>query len=96
MRISNILIKPIITEKSLELADQGRYTFEVNKKATKQSVAEEIKRIYDVDVIKTRTIVMPGKKRRIIGTRRFTKKPGAKKAIVDLKEGQSIDVFTKG
>ena len=95
MRISNIVIKPVITEKSLQMANQGRYTFEVNKKATKGSIAKEINRIYDVNVEKVRTMILPGKKRKVFGTRKFTKGSVTKKAVVDLEEGQSIDVFTK-
>ena len=91
MRISNIIIKPILTEKTMAHEYQGKYFFMVNMKVSKGAIAKEVKRLYGVDVESVRTMVMPGKKRRIMGTRKFTKTKKWKKAAVQLKEGQKIE-----
>lgn len=96
MRVSNKVKKPIITEKSVALSKEGRYIFKVNKNATKGSIANEIEKLYGVNVENVRTIILPGKKRRIPGTSRFRTTETSKKAIVKLKEDQSIDLFTEG
>ncbi len=95
MRISNLIIKPIITEKSYDHASNGKYVFKVSVKATKGSIKNEIKRLYGVDVIDVKTAIMPGKSSRIGKTRIFSKPAVWKKAVVKLKEGQSIDLFPK-
>jgi large subunit ribosomal protein L23 len=95
MRISNIVVRPIVTEKSFDQVTMDKYVFQVGLKAKKESIRKEIKRIYNVDAADINTIIMPGKKRRISGSRKFTKGPKWKKAIVKLKEGQSIDIFPK-
>ncbi|OGC38351.1 50S ribosomal protein L23 [candidate division WWE3 bacterium RBG_13_37_7] len=95
MRINNVIKKPVVTEKSVGLASTGKYVFSVVRNATKGRIAKEIKNLYNVDVLNVSTIVMPGKKRRILKTRRFAKTSSWKKAIVQLKEGQHIDVFPK-
>jgi large subunit ribosomal protein L23 len=95
MRISNVIDRPVVTEKSMEEQSLGRYTFKVNRKASKGAVANEIKRIYGVEPVEVRTMIMPGKKRRVLGTRRFIKTRKWKKAIIKLKEGQSIDLIGK-
>ncbi|HLC93772.1 MAG TPA: 50S ribosomal protein L23 [Patescibacteria group bacterium] len=95
MRISNVIIKPIVTEKSTNLGQTGRYVFEVNKNSPKGSIANEVSRIYGVDVVEVRTIRMPGKQRRVSRTSRKTVKTLWKKAIVKLKEGQTIDITVK-
>ena len=64
-------------------------------KASKRSVAQEIERLFSVDVINVNTSVMPGKKRRVLKTRLFNKTGRWKKAMVQLKEGQKIDLVEK-
>ncbi|MBN1162262.1 50S ribosomal protein L23 [Patescibacteria group bacterium] len=96
MRFSNIVEKPVITEKSFSLASQDKYVFKVNLKSAKSIVAKEIERLFGVDVVKIRTSISPGKRKRIIGTRNFTKTPKWKKATVQLKKGQSIDLVEAG
>ncbi len=95
MRLSETVIKPIVTEKTLALEPESKYVFRANKKASKGAIALEVKRLYDVDVVKVNTMIMPGKKRRIVGTRNFIKTRGWKKVVVKLKEGQKIDLVGK-
>ncbi len=95
MKMSSIVLKPIITEKGLTHVNNNEYIFKVNMKANKYNVAKEIQRIYSVEVTDVRTSVIPGKKKRIIGTRMRVKTPRWKKAVVRVKEGQKIDLFPK-
>lgn len=95
MRLSNVLVKPVVTEKSVTAAGVNKYTFKTDLKASKHAIANEVKRMYNVDVIAVKTMVMPGKKKRILKTRLNTKTNNWKKAVVELKEGQTIDLFPK-
>lgn len=95
MRINNAVIKPIVTEKSYAMASKGFYTFKVSRSASKGAIKNNIKSLYGVDVIEVNTNVLPGKPKRIMKSRKFTKTETWKKAVVRLKEGQSIDVFPK-
>jgi len=95
MRLSNVLVKPIITEKSVAVTGANKYTFKTDLKASKHAIANEVKRMYNVDVVEVKTMVMPGKKKRILKTRLYTRTNSWKKAVVELKEGQSIDLFPK-
>jgi len=95
MRLSNLVIKPVVTEKSIALAGQGKYVFEVDLKANFGNIKKEMKKLFNVDVIGTRSIILPGKKRRIAKTPRFKKTAMRKKMILTLKEGQKLDVLPK-
>jgi large subunit ribosomal protein L23 len=95
MKLSSILLQPIITEKSVELSTQGVYVFKINMKANKYSVAKELKRMYGVDAEVVRTSILPGKNRRMVASRIQVRTPKWKKAIIKLAKGQTIDVFPK-
>ncbi|NMB69960.1 50S ribosomal protein L23 [candidate division WWE3 bacterium] len=89
------LVRPIVTEKSMGLTNANMYVFQVAMGATKGAVEAELKRVFGVDVLEIKTMIMPGKKKRILKTYRFKTTPKWKKAIVKLKEGQKIDLFPK-
>lgn len=92
----NVLIKPIITEKSEELsAEQSKYTFKVERKANKIQITRAIEEMYEVNVAKVNTMIVPGKfKMRTTRTGVSQGiKPPYKKAIVTLYEGDEIDFF---
>ena len=95
MRISSVIEKPIVTEKAVALANQGKCTFRVRLGASKKTIAAEVARLFKVDVREVKTSIVPGKPKRIGRTQRFTKTKKWKKAIVSLKEGQKIDLFEK-
>lgn len=95
MRINNTIIKPLISEKSMAASNNNEYTFKVRKNANKNLIKNEITRMYNVEVQDVRTMIMPGKPKRVLRTRLATKTPQWKKAIIKLKEGQSIDLFPK-
>ena len=94
MNYKDIIKRPIITEKSMELASRGVYVFEVGKFASKGLVKEAVEKLFGVTVKKVRTLSLPGKeKRSLVGKRLPYRKGGLKKAIVELQENQKIDLF---
>ena len=60
-----IIIRPVITEKSNDEMQAGKYTFEVNKKATKVEIAKAVEKLFEVKVLKVNTINVNGKKKRV-------------------------------
>jgi large subunit ribosomal protein L23 len=97
MKLSDVLIKPIVTEKSNKLSEKRRtYAFKVAKKANKLEIRKAIQDFYGVTVIDVNTVVVPGKHKS-----RFTKagfingvKPSYKKAYVTVSEGETIDLYS--
>lgn len=92
-----VIQKPVITEKTLQLAKGlNMFTFQVSRTASKQQVADAIRRLYNVDVTSVNTIFgHPDTK--ATGRRRIKRvQAKVKKAIVTLKQGQTIDVFDIG
>ncbi len=65
MRAEDIIIAPIITEKSSGDIQDGKYTFEVNKKATKIQIANAVEKLFEVKVLKVNTITVKGKEKRM-------------------------------
>lgn len=89
-----IVIQPVITEKSIRLANvDSIFTFKVQNTATKEQVKEAVEKLFSVDVVDVRTIVNQKSKRRT-GKKRVTVTVAkSKKALVTLKAGQNIDLF---
>jgi large subunit ribosomal protein L23 len=90
--IKDIIIKPIITEKTTGLKGQNKYVFEVAKDANKLQIKQAIEELFNVKVIKVNTFNKKGKPRRV-RFRQPGKRKDIKKAIVTLKEGQTIPLF---
>ena len=90
MKPEDIIIAPVITEKSNDELQAGKYTFEANKKATKIEIKHAIEEHFNVKVDKVNTANLKGKWKRQGKTE--GKRPDRKKAIVSLKEG-SIQIF---
>jgi large subunit ribosomal protein L23 len=90
-----ILRRPIITEKSsFQNSKLNQVVFEVDLQATKATVKAAIESIFDVKVLKVRTMIVPGKKKMSGKSRRLvSRRKKYKKAIITLAEGESIDVF---
>ena len=65
MRPEDIIIAPVITEKSNDGMQEGKYTFEVNKKATKVDIANAVEKLSEVKVIKVSTMTVKGKTKRV-------------------------------
>ncbi|MCZ7601603.1 MAG: 50S ribosomal protein L23 [Melioribacteraceae bacterium] len=93
----NVLIRPLITEKMTEISEkeQSKYGFIVDYNANKIEIAKALKVKFDVDVVEVNTMKYKGKtKTQFTKKGRFSgKTPRFKKAIVQLKEGQKIDLF---
>ena len=87
---SSVVKKPIVTERATDLNTIGKYVFMVENRATKNEVKKAIKAMYKVDVIAVNTVVKPAKARRFRNQR--TMRPGYKKAVVTLRQGQKIDI----
>jgi len=87
-----IIERPLLTEKAMDLSHGGKYTFRVNKDANKIEIAEAVQRIFNVHVAKVNTLNVKGKKKRV-GQFPQGKTSDWKKAIVTLAEGQSITLF---
>ncbi len=92
-----ILIKPIITEKATADAEvRNRFAFVVHKKANKIQIKEAVELTYGVDIENVRTMVVPGKRKtRYTKTGVVAGSSGSfKKAIVEVRSGQSIDLYS--
>lgn len=91
MDYTDILIKPVVTEKANTLREQNKYVFIVQPSATKTQIKEAVSKLFNVKVEKCTTLNVMGKMKRLRG------KPGRtssyKKAIVRLAEGQTIQAF---
>lgn len=88
-----MLKRPILTEKSMNLAKNGLYTFEVDKNDTKPVIAKLVSEKFKVDVIKVSTLNIKGKVKSQKMVRKNYQKPSFKKAIVQLKNGQKLPIF---
>lgn len=87
-----ILRRPIVTEKSTDMQEDGRYVFEVAPSATKHQIKWAVQQAFDVRVTKVNTMKKPGKMKRY--GPRFTQKTAVtKKAIVTLAPGDTITIF---
>lgn len=89
-----IIIKPVITEKSVRLAQlDSTFTFVVRTISTKNQIQEAVEKLFNVQVQKIRTIVNQKEVRRTGKKRLSTSVAKTKKALVTLKEGHTIDLF---
>jgi len=95
MKPEEIIVAPIVTEKSNDQLQEGKYTFEVNKKATKVEIAKAVEKLFEVKVLKVNTMNVNGKTKRVgyhIG-----KTSNWKKAIVTIDTNPENDSYlTKG
>jgi large subunit ribosomal protein L23 len=89
----SIVLRPIVSEKSYGLLDDGVYTFVVDPRATKIEIAGAVEAIFDVRVAKVNTLNRKGKRKRNRRTGGFGSRPDTKRAIVTLAPGGRIDLF---
>ena len=88
---NQVLLAPVVSEKSYSLITDRKYTFKVHENAHKTQIRQAVEELFDVKVAEVRVLkVQPKPKRR--GLSRGTR-PGWKKAIVQLREGESIEIF---
>lgn len=95
MKPEEIIIAPVVTEKSNDQLQEGKYTFKVNKKATKVEIAKAVEKLFEVKVLKVNTMNVSGKKKRV--RYQVGKTPDWKKAIVtiDTNPGE-VNYLAKG
>ncbi len=87
----DVLLSPVVSEKSYALLDQNKYTFLVHKDSNKTEIKIAVEKVFNVKVTSVNTLNRPGKRRR---TRNgWGSRPETKRAIVSLAEGQRIDIF---
>jgi len=88
-----VLYFPHITEKATVLAEENKYVFRINPKANKTQVKRAIEDVYGVEVEKVRIVKIPPKQRRL--GRQIGRKSGYKKAIVEIKKGQKLEILPR-
>ncbi|MCW6653056.1 50S ribosomal protein L23 [Aerococcaceae bacterium NML191292] len=93
MQYSEVILRPVITEQSMRDLEEGKYTFEVDRRANKTLVKQAVEALFDgVKVAKVNTINVDGKAKRMGRYAGFTRK--YKKAVVTLKpESKAIELF---
>jgi len=87
----DILLKPVVSEKSYGLLDENKYTFIVAPTANKTQIRQAVEEVFSVKVTGVNTINRQGKRRRTRAG--WGKRPDTKRAIVTLAEGDRIDIF---
>lgn len=87
----DIIIRPLVTEKSTALMEEGKYVFVVDKRANKVEIGKAIAEIFKVKVAAVNTMNVQGKKKRV--GRNEGRRPNYKKAIVKLATGETIEFF---
>jgi large subunit ribosomal protein L23 len=89
----DVVLRPVVSEKSYALLDQGVYTFVVASSANKIEIRQAVESIFNVRVTKVNTLNRQGKRKRNRRTFTFGARPDTKRAIVTLAEGDRIDLF---
>ena len=91
IKLTDVLVQPVQTEKTQMQTGAGKYTFLVHPKATKTDVKKAVKEFYGVDVAGVNMVNLPAKSRIIGRGKLATKRRELRKAIVTLPEGKTID-----
>ena len=86
------IVAPVITEKSTFLSEENKVVFQVAMTSTKPQIKEAVEKLFGVNVTAVNTVVVKGKTKRVRGIK--GRRNDVKKAIITLKDGQSIDVAT--
>ena len=89
----DVIIAPVVSEKSYGLIDQNAYTFNVHPDANKIEIRQAIESIFNVRVLKVNTLNRQGKRKRNRRSWTFGKRPDTKRAIVTLVGDDRIDLF---
>lgn len=90
----DVIIAPVVSEKSYALLDEGRYTFLVHPSSSKTEIKQAVEGIFGVKVDSVNTMNRKGKVKRF--GLRYGKRKDTKRAIVTLREGEVIDIFDTG
>ena len=90
------LVRPVITEKSIDIAKKGFFTFEVKNSANKNQIKQAIENLFKVHVEKVYVVTRKGKKRLVGRRRKVVVRSDRKRAIAKLLSGEKIDFFEVG
>jgi len=93
MNLNHLLLKPLVTEKTLAATKLNSYCFTVAPESTKSQIKAAVQQTFKVNVVEIRTSIIKGVRRRTGRRRLPARSPLVKKAIVQLKAGQSIALF---
>ncbi len=88
----DVIIAPIVSEKSYSLLDAGVYTFRVDPRSSKPEIHDAVEAIFGVKVVKVNTLNRQGKRKRNRRTGTWGKRSDTKRAIVTLADGERIDL----
>jgi large subunit ribosomal protein L23 len=88
-----VILRPVVSEKSYALLEHDVYTFVVAPDANKIEIRQAVERIFNVEVAAVRTAVRKGKRKRSRRTATFGRRPDTKRAMVTLKPGHTIPIF---
>lgn len=89
----NTIIRPVVTEKSYALATMDKYVFKVDPGASKSQIKKAVQDLFKVDVVSINTVKHASRRVRSMKTGRHISLPVDKKAIVQIKKGQKIEIF---
>ena len=89
----DVIIEPIVSEKSYALLEHNVYTFRVHPDATKPEIHDAVEQIFNVEVIKVNTLNRKGKRKRNRKSFTFGKRADTKRALVTLRQGDTIELF---
>ena len=89
----DVIIRPVVSEKSYALLDVNVYTFIVNPKANKIEIRQAVESLFNVEVTNVNTLNRKGKRKRNRRTFTFGTRPNTKRAVVTLAAGDRIDLF---
>ena len=92
--MQDVILAPVITERSMQLVKVGKYTFKVAKNSDKGKIKKAVKDKFGVDAVSVATIIVKPSKKNV--NRREITVSAFKKAIVKIKSGQKIDLFDIG
>jgi large subunit ribosomal protein L23 len=89
----DVIVAPVVSEKSYALMEEGIYTFKVHPSASKPEIRDAVQSIFGVKVSKVNTLNRKGKRKRNRRTFTYGSRPDTKRAIVTLVAGETIDLF---
>lgn len=91
-----VIVRPLVTEKSMQDVSKGKYTFIVDRFATKPVIKQAVKDMFKVTVVSVATSIIKGRSKRVGARRQEVGQSSYKKATVTLKKGEKISLFEQG
>lgn len=92
-RPQDVILRPVVSEKSYSLLEDNVYTFIVHPDSSKPEIRDAVEAIFDVSVVKVNTLNRKGKRKRNRRNGSFSSRPDSKRAIITLAEGDEIPLF---